>query len=215
MPPWGHQPNMMRFTVYLAVCTVYLSSGCDGASKEFWRRSEASTNPTGPTASVQDDATNRAATHALKPLQSLHGRYSKIVQPKLLRITTDDEWRSLWAEHTGGEAEPAAGINPDFRQEMVIAIFEGSGSLCSGFDVDSIAETSDCITIRVHRFGFQVTLSTSADSSAWTSQAWGIFILPRSDKKIVLEQDKNPHFNRPPQWVKWKTLPAISSPDRP
>lgn len=200
----------VRAMLLPAICAVVLSIGCIAAPHIIWRRPDDSADSAKQTASVQHDRMDRADVLAFKPLQSFHGQYSKIIEPKLLRITTEREWRSIWAEHTGGIAEAMSEIKLDFHNEMVIAIFQGASELCNGFEIESAIEKKDCITIRVRALTFQFNLSSDSDANAINSQAWGIFILPRSDKKVLVERDQQIEFSGPPQWVKWKTFPAIS-----
>ena len=202
--------SVVRATLLPAICAVVLSIGCIAAPHIIWRRPDDSQDRAKQTASVQDDGMDRADVPAFKPLQSFHGQYSKINEEKLLRITTEREWRSIWAEHTGGIAEPVSEIKPDFHDQMVIAIFQGASGLCNGFEIESAIEKKDCIAIRVRALTFQFNLSSDSDANAINSQAWGIFILPRSDKKVLVERDQQIEFSEPPQWVRWKTFPAIS-----
>jgi hypothetical protein len=150
-----------------------------------------------------------AGPNSVKPLTSLYGRYSKITKPKELRILSEEEWQALWQEHHG----EGRNLDFDFNRVMVIALFQGNGSLCSGIEVDSITEERDRLVVRVRHLYFSVTLAAGVEFDI-DSQAWGIFALSRSNKQVVLEKDDRVLRDSPPKWVLWKTFPAISQSSR-
>ncbi len=152
------------------------------------------------------------ADSALKPLVTHHGRLSKVVEPRIVRITNDREWQALWREHNVGKSKDApdeyARMEFDFDRVMVIAVFQGEGILCGGYDVDSIAEAKDRLRLRVRPLYYQLA-GRPGDEKLLGSSGWGVFVIPRSNKKIVLEKDVKGMVTDPPKWKKWTTLPAI------
>ena len=154
------------------------------------------------------------------PLVVLYGRESNIHKPKLVRITSKSEWEALWNEHTVGNTElpteMKAAAKIDFSRLMVIAVFYGDGSGCSGVDVDSVQEDDERLTIRImeHRYQFITTPRvTPRPNEPLTyrscDDAWGIFVLPRINKEIVLEQDETGTIGQLPKWAKWKQIAPI------
>ena len=131
-----------------------------------------------------------------------------------MRVVNERDWQSLWSEHQFGKSKEAAGndvrVEFDFSHVIVIAVFQGKGILCCGYKLDSILETKDRLTLRVRALYYQ--LSPTADSKHLTSSGWGVFVIPRSDKQIVLEQDVRLLVNDPPKWKKWTTISAIEPP---
>src|SRR5262249_1081865 len=102
-------------------------------------------------------------------------------------------------------------MNVDFETLMVIAVFRGRGAFCSGCEVDSIDEDSGRLTLRVRENGYQT--GSWADRSfldrGLSAKAWGVFVLPRSNKQIVLEGDTRQFISDQPKWVRWSTFPAL------
>jgi RNA polymerase sigma factor (sigma-70 family) len=145
----------------------------------------------------------------VKPLLTLHGRNSKIKEPKLLRITTADEWQSLWMEHKTGSAKPKEVPDDlectelDFDKVMAIAVFEGDGHNCRGYSSHSIAQTEGRILVRLEAHTYQ----SLGDSPG--TQAWGILILPRSNKEVVLQHDVRNLIADAPKWEEWTRFSAL------
>lgn len=150
----------------------------------------------------------------VKPLLTMYGRNSKIVKRKLLRITNAEDWLALWIEHKTGSPKPAdvprdlEYIELDFEKVMVVAVFEGIGAYCAGYTSDSISEVEDQILVRVRAHTYQSEYTTS------DTQAWGILVIPRSTKEVVLERDLNHLVGAPSKWKEWKRFPAFPDKNR-
>ena len=130
---------------------------------------------------------DKADAFSTKPLITLHGRKSKIKKPKLVRITTAEDWRALWLEHQTGSAKPAdvpedlESADLDFEKVMVIAVFEGEGINCRGYSSHSVNVIEGRIRVRVSAHDYQSMLDTP------DTHAWGILVFPRSNKEVVLD----------------------------
>jgi hypothetical protein len=156
-------------------------------------------------------ATCLAAGQDNKPLLTLYGRNSKITAMKVLRVTSEKEWKALWMEHKTGSPDPK--ILPgdleyaelDFGKGMAIAVFEGEASNCAGYSAHSISEDRERITVRLRAHQYGSVGATPA------TQAWGILVLPRSGKEIVLERDVRSHKIGPPVWKEWKKFAPLPS----
>lgn len=154
----------------------------------------------------------------LRPLVALDGRKSQIKKVKQLRITSADDWRALWREHQNGSAEASVSprafesIDLDFERVMAVAIFKGEGPVSTGVTAESIREIDGEIVIRLDEHSYQTGL---APDMAVPSKdcAWGILVLPRSNKAIVFERDVRTLIADPPEWKKLTRLPAL--PDNP
>jgi hypothetical protein len=153
---------------------------------------------------------------AIKPLATLYGENSKIAEPKFLRITTEKEWTKVWYEHKYGSPDiphsDKTQTEFDFDKVMVVAVFGGKVGFNSGYYLDSAFEDRKRITLRIPGLGYQLGPNPdgAAVERACRSQPWGVFVLPRSDKEIVLERDDRGRLDMPAKWVKWKTIPALS-----
>jgi len=144
-----------------------------------------------------------------KPLLTMHGRNSKITKRKLLRITTAEDWWALWAEHKTGSPKPKDlpgnldFAELDFEKVMAIAVFEGQGNNCRGYTSHSITEVQDRLVVRLHAHTYQSGVDTPV------TQAWGILIIPRSSKVVVLEHDVRALLDDPPEWKEWARFSAL------
>jgi hypothetical protein len=144
-----------------------------------------------------------------KPLFAMHGRNSKITKQKLLRITKAEEWQALWMEHKIGSAKPKdvpgdfEYSNLDYDKVMVIAVFEGEGINCRGYTSHSIREVETRVVVRVNAHTYQSGINTP------DTQAWGILVIPRSSKEVVLEHDVRGLIEAPPEWKEWARFPAL------
>jgi hypothetical protein len=67
----------------------------------------------------------------LKPEDVLDGRHSKIATQEYHLVTDQQQWREIWRRHQIAERRP--GI--DFSRHMVVAIFLGEISQCTGITV--------------------------------------------------------------------------------
>ena len=152
----------------------------------------------------------KAEAAGAKPLIALHGRNSKIKKPKVVRITTAEDWQALWMEHKTGSAKPTdipgdlEYADLDFKKVMAIGMFQGEGSHFAGFSSHSISEVEGRILVRVTAHTYQSGPETPA------TQAWGILILPRSDKEVVLEHDVQHLLGEPPKWKEWTRFPSFA-----
>jgi hypothetical protein len=137
-----------------------------------------------------------------------------IKTPRLVRITTAEDWRALWMEHKTGSAEPAdvpkdlEHADLDFEKVMAIAVFQGESSNCRGYSSHSIDEVEGRILVRVEAHTYQSGFDTP------DTQAWGILVLPRSTEEVVLEHDVRGVIAAPPKWKEWARFPAIKEKKR-
>jgi hypothetical protein len=156
-----------------------------------------------------------AAGQDNKPLLTLYGRNSKITEMKVLRVTSEKEWKALWLEHKTGSPDPTVAPGDleyaelDFGKVMAIAVFEGEASNCAGYTAHSISEDRERITVRLRAHSYGSAFETPV------TQAWGILVLPRSDKEIVLERDIRSEKIDPPVWKEWKKFPPLPSTEVP
>jgi RNA polymerase sigma-70 factor (ECF subfamily) len=147
----------------------------------------------------------------VKPIVALHGEHSKIVKEKLLRITTADDWAALWIEHNYGaefleKADRSAeqSVELSFDKVMAIAVFEGTGRQNYGFVVDSIIENDEKILVRIKKLSYSVV------GDPPPCEAWGVFVVPKSDKEVIVELDARTTRTGPAKWKEWKKFPAIT-----
>jgi hypothetical protein len=107
----------------------------------------------------------------------------------------------MWLEHQTGSAKPEktprdlTAAEVDFTRCIVIAVFEGDGFACAGFKVHSVTETAARVILRVNPLYYQTGIGIppggpepSDNRFDFNSAAWGIVVLPRTEKPVVVER---------------------------
>ena len=139
-----------------------------------------------------------------KPYLTLAGASSKIEEPTIARVTTAKEFQDLDLRHLG--ADPARFdefYNPhgvpviDFERCMVLAVFKGNTWNVAGVYVESVLDEGARRVVRVRRRGYQ---TAGPDGGGKRATPYGIFVLPRSNKELVVEEDVRTLKNEPPKW---------------
>jgi|GEM_PF-6323601 len=151
--------------------------------------------------------------HAAMPVLQWSGYDSKIADRRYLLVTTPDQWKALWIEHTGITptfAPPERHTIPiiDFTRFCVVAAFDGSGINTDGLVADSIVTSDRDVRLRFTTSSFQTMGRASDDGGAITSKSFGIWIIERTTKPIVLERDATRVKDDPASWTQVATLTA-------
>jgi hypothetical protein len=162
--------------------------------------------------------TSRPANE-LKPLVEFSGAHSRVDKTTYERITSLKEFRKAYLRHLGKDPErfdeyynPDNVPTIDFDRCMVIAIFQGSSWNSAGVRVMSITEDSDRLLVRFDNRAYQTSGDfNTGDGGGRKVTAYGMFVLPRTDKAIVLEEDVNPYLRPPPAWKEVARFPSIAS----
>jgi hypothetical protein len=146
-----------------------------------------------------------------RPLVVVDGDDSKVTRGALVCVSTDKEWNETWAEHVGIKVEHVLEkrLEVDFSRVMVVAVFLGDSVNCNGIEVTEILESPSFLTIRVTRRGYQSHISHRPDPP---ERPYAFIVLPKSDKEIVLEEDRQRLKGQPPLWKVRARLPRPSSP---
>lgn len=144
------------------------------------------------------------------PLVTLAGSKSKIVKRKVVRIHSGDEWKALWREHRTGSAkmnqdfEESESTEFNFRDVMLIAIFDGEVTASSRYDTPTIIESEEQVRIRIPSNGNQ-----TGPGPLSVSQPWCVLAIHRTNKEVILEQDSRGLLADPPKWTEWKKFPKL------
>ena len=159
-------------------------------------------------------AETKTAPEAIEPCVVMTGADSKNSKPGYHRITSEKEWARVWQIHKGIKVAKNYNFyyNPldlpkvDFDRFMVIAIFRGDGWNSAGLQAVSIAENKGRF---VFRFDEKTYQTAGPDGGGRAVTVYGFFVIPKSTKDIVFEQNVQGRKNMPPVW---KTRATISSP---
>jgi len=145
------------------------------------------------------------------PYVTLAGAHSGIDPVDYRRIMTQDDLTVAWRQHRGMDlAKPysdfhnEAGVPVvDFSRCMVVAVFAGRTTNAVGVYPVSIVETEDRVLVRFAVRSYQ------SGPEADRVTPFGFFILPRSDKTLVLEQGFYSLGGAPPRWKEQARFPAL------
>lgn len=127
------------------------------------------------------------------PIVSWFGPRSAIDQTEFHLITTRDLWRDLWTRHLAGKGEHRVAhgsglIFPevDFSRYMIVAAFRGASTNSDGLVVKSVHQTDEHLIVRFESYSFQ---TAGPDGGAASVTPYGIWLLPRVEKPIILEEN--------------------------
>jgi hypothetical protein len=152
------------------------------------------------------------STNEARPFLIWTGSNSKVMERGCFRITTREEWTDLWLRHTGQSAPalyrsgqfnhwavPDGVPQVDFTRCVVVAVFQGPKSDSAGFDIAGVVDQGEATMLRlVERW------SQSAASSEPTPpvpiSVFGLFVLPRSNRPLVVEESVQHHLGKPLIW---------------
>ncbi|CAG0954731.1 hypothetical protein PHYC_00399 [Phycisphaerales bacterium] len=139
------------------------------------------------------------------------GSYSKIEARRIELVADEARWEAVWKEHQGADIEKNAnGFETwptiDFERYSVLCVFGGKGTNTNGWRLVSSVEFADHIRIRYDHWGFQTASFDGPDHGVPTT-AFGLFVVPRPGKTLVLEEDVNSIIGAPPRWKERMRIP--------
>jgi len=143
------------------------------------------------------------------------GPHSGIAKVGYRRVASSQAWATLWREHVGPlpkDRPPVVLPQIDFSQCMVVAVFQGTSVNSRGANCVSVSESTAAITIRFVGDHYQ-TLNGVDEVTPF-----GIFLLPRSAKPLILEENVQNLLGGAPVWkvqARFVLLAAVPLPERP
>lgn len=145
------------------------------------------------------------------------GHDSKIETPRQVLITDEAAWAKLWAEHTGIEATfspPLRNAVPrmDFTRFMVVGVFRGKTVNSDGEIASGVLIGDDAVRVRYERSTFQTMSAGPGPDKGQQTQPFGIFVIDRSNKLVVLEEGRRSLKNQPLKWTEVKRFEARQAP---
>lgn len=152
----------------------------------------------------------------VNPCVVLTGADSHVLESGYHRITSMEDWTEIWQKHKGqknGEKynlyyDPLGLPLVDFARFMVIVIFQGSHWNSAGLKAVSISEQEDRIVFRFDDKSYQ-TVGSDADGGGKPVTVYGFFVVPRSAKPLILEEDVQRIIGEPPVWKERITFPKM------
>jgi hypothetical protein len=123
------------------------------------------------------------------------GQNSHLTRPVVKLIQTKRDWANTWLTHAGakrraGDTEfefynehaiPMA----DFGRFMVLAVFGGRETNNAGYGLYGVSGHREGLRVRIVPHAFQ---TGGPDGGAVSTTPYGMFLLPRSDKTVIVEE---------------------------
>lgn len=127
------------------------------------------------------------------PLVTLTGTDSHVTKPEYLRVESEEEWVKVWQRHKGVKESKDYDFyyNPlklpsiDFKQCMVIAVFQGNGWNSAGLTTVPVEQEKDRVILGFRSKGFQ---TVGPNGGGKQVAVYGFFVLQRSDKPVVVKE---------------------------
>jgi len=158
---------------------------------------------------------NEKAPMSTRPYLTWFGPHSKITQPEFVRITTAEQWLSLWKRHRGADVEISLTGEPiapavDFDSCMVLAFFRGPDRENNGEAGASWIETDALAVLRFDPERFQTrTPAGAVDPDRYQGAPFGIFVVPRTPKAVSMEENIQRYIGLEPIWEEKHRFPAL------
>ena len=144
-------------------------------------------------------------TNPLAPFVSFIGPTSAVETREITRITTQDDWSALWQRHTG-KAEATVNLGRpiipeiDFSRCTVLAVFHGKSKNSNGNEVVEVERKGDRVVVRYDSRSYQ-TASFDGPDHGVDCTPYGIFILPRHEQPLIVEENTQNLIGKPPVWT--------------
>jgi hypothetical protein len=149
----------------------------------------------------------------MKAYVAITGNDSDVKNRQYHRITSDKALSQIWREHRAQLKASAGQVlevpKIDFENCMVILIFQGEGLNCTGLTAHSIIEEENRIVFRYIVNSYQ-TFGSSTETEAHKVTAFGLFVLRRSAKPIIIEEDTQDVLGEPRVWKECVRFPATN-----
>jgi hypothetical protein len=154
----------------------------------------------------------RPSEKATLPLVQISGPHSKIAERSYRLLTSAKEWNALWHRHTG---KPVVDVSAtevpavNFDKSVVVAVFHGPIVSDLGIVAHSMVGEADRLVLRYdhRRYGRHVPFK-ERNKPVVQDMPYGFFVLPRTDKPIVLEEATYTTKSAPPVFVERARLIA-------
>jgi len=134
-------------------------------------------------------------TAVTKPYASLWGADSQVKKKSYHLIGSPKEMDEVWSRHRGNTDFDYNGRpEVDFDRCLVVAIFQGESANTAGIECTGILEGATSLTFRFRNRWYQTAVTAKRAS------AYGFFVIPRTRKPIVIEEDVHQGIGQPPIW---------------
>lgn len=144
------------------------------------------------------------------------GADSKITKARNVMITDSAAWHTLWVDHAYGPPKDNELIDydvpeVDFARNVVLGVFAGTSWNSRGFFVHELLQGTWRYTVRVDERTYQ---TAGPDGGGVRCTPFGIFVLPRTDAAITVEENVQGMIGEPAIWqaleANWKPKSDIN-----
>lgn len=153
-----------------------------------------------------------AKESARPALLEFMGRDGKIMGREFHRVLNSQDWVELWARHSGQAKKDLewSGAYPkiDFTRCMVVASFHGKTVNTRGEELQAVDEVDGKLRLRFWSSGYQ-TMSLGGEDKGDPAVSYGIWVLPRSTKAVVIEENVQDLIGKPPIWKEQSKFDAV------
>lgn len=152
-------------------------------------------------------ADRKAGEPRIRPFVTWSGPDSAVQEPFFARAKNEEEWTKIWEKHQGTPARRNNIQQPfipqiDFDQCTLVAIFQGAGYNSNGVIVSEIIEEPDRIVFRYDESTYQVAFGLNDKPQELPKvHAYGLFVLPKTSKPIVLQENRQNLKDEPAKWT--------------
>jgi hypothetical protein len=158
-------------------------------------------------AGLRQNATNLAVAI------SWSGSTSAVAKGRIERVSDQARWDAVRKEHCGPRIELNALGFPvvptiDFERFEVICGFSGTRVNLYQWSIDSVQDLGEVVRVRFDQVGFQTASFDGQPDKGVTTSAYGFFVVPRTAKEIVMEENTQGRINGPPVWTERVRLAA-------
>jgi hypothetical protein len=133
----------------------------------------------------------------IRPYVTITGAESGVKERTYYRISSEPEWIKIWQRHKGVKETMNDDLYIDFEKCMVIAVFQGSGRNSSGLKTVFLQENKDGVVFRYEDKGYQ---TAGPGGGGKKVSVYGFFILPRSDKTVIVQESFSNMQGAPHRW---------------
>ena len=153
----------------------------------------------------------------VSPCVALTGADSHVSERGYHRITSLNDWTRLWQKHKGqkGDEQYDLYYNPlglplvDFDRYVVIVIFQGRGWNSAGLNAVSVSEEQERIVFRFDDKSYQTVGPVGSNGGGKQVTVYGFFVIPRSPKPVILEENVQRLIGKPAEWKERITFPKL------
>lgn len=148
------------------------------------------------------------------PYVSLWGADSMVQERRYDLIGSPQQLAEVWSEHDGRKdsySNEARRPDVDFGRCLVVVIFGGGSGNTYGIECKGILDDGETVRFRYKNRWYQVIIDSFRElvpddrgrpsvGDRRRGAAYGFFVIPRTEKPIVIEEDIAGMIGAPPVW---------------